>query len=91
MHEKVITSVAPIETGISRLAVVVLLADWEIFTFAVWSFASQFQPFGAVELDPIVTTTVHVFAPRVNWPAVEPPTVVPFEHPDAVNFVPVLI
>lgn len=56
----------------------------------VSSFTQHDQPLVAVEEFPIVITTEQVLAPKVNFPAVAPPTVVPFEHPEAVNFVPAL-
>ena len=46
------------------------------------------QPFGAVALLPMVTTTVHEFAPSTNVPVVAPPTSVPTEQPEAANLVP---
>ena len=57
----------------------------------VVSDAQQDQPFGAVSpvAPSMVTVTVQVpVVPLAKLPAVAPPTVVPAEHPDIVNLVP---
>lgn len=92
MHEKLITSVAPVVTGIVKLAVVVVLDDSPPIKSAgvVLSCAEHVQPLGAVNpVAPfIVTITVQTFAPSVNVPAVAPPVVAETEQPEVVNFVP---
>lgn len=91
MQLKLITSVAPAPAGTLKLAVVVLSADCSTkIVGAVRSLAEQCQPLVAVApVAPfIVTTTVQVLAPSVNFPAVAPPVVDETEQPDVVNLVP---
>jgi hypothetical protein len=90
MHPKLMTS--PLAVVPEIVAVVTLDAVWFILSaVVVMSFAKQAQPVGAVMpvAPAIVIITVQTpVVPDAKVPAVEPPTVVEFEQPDAVNFVP---
>lgn len=69
--------------------VVVVAVSAQRSVVVVKLFAQHDHPLGAVAVLPIVTTTVQVpVVPEANCPDVAPPTVVPFEQPVAVYFVP---
>src|ERR1035438_3931798 len=79
---------SPVTVVPLTVAVVVVLAVWFTMSeFVVRSLALQNHPFGAVI--PVVMVTVQVpVVPLWKLPADAPPTSVPLEQPEAVNFVP---